>query len=127
MIPSRGDYYKAWLFEGASEPVFPFGQLNVITPGRQLDARYLVWYLNQKSTQAKIGLMLTGTSIKALTKAALLTLEVEMPPLLKQKQIAELDHTKQQIVAIRHRLNELDQVEIAHVTQQFLREGGRHA
>ena len=42
VTPSRGDYYKAWLFEGASEPVFPLGQLNVITPGPQLDARYLV-------------------------------------------------------------------------------------
>ncbi|TER63681.1 restriction endonuclease subunit S [Pseudomonas aeruginosa] len=127
VIPSRGDYYKAWLFEGASEPVFPLGQLNVITPEPQLDARYLVWYLNQKSTQTRIGLMLTGTSIKALTKAALLTLEVETPPLLKQKQISELDHTKQQIVAIRHRLSELDQAEIAHVTKQLLQDGGRHA
>lgn len=127
VIPSRGDYYKAWLFEGASEPVFPLGQLNVITPGPQLDARYLVWYLNQKSTQAKIYLMLTGTSIKALTKAALLTLEVEVPSLTKQKQIADLDHTTQQIVAIRHRLNELDQAEIAHLTQQFLQDGDRHA
>ncbi|HGM6501127.1 TPA: hypothetical protein ACKP6I_001032 [Pseudomonas aeruginosa] len=57
----------------------------------------------------------------------LLTLEVETPPLLKQKQISELDHTKQQIVAIRHRLSELDQAEIAHVTKQLLQDGGRHA
>lgn len=127
VIPSRGDYYKAWLFEGADEPIFPLGQLNVITPGPELDARYLVWYLNQKSTQIKIGLMLTGTSIKAFTKAALLTLEVEVPPLLKQKQIAELDHTTQQIVSIRHRLSELDKAEIAHLTEQYLRDGGRHA
>lgn len=127
VIPSRGDYYKARLFEGADEPVFPVGQLNVIRPGNGLDARYLVWYLNQKSTQAKISLMLTGTSIKALTKTALLLLEVEVPPLSKQRQIAELDHTTQQIVAIRHRLNELDKDEIAYLTKQVLQDGGTHA
>ena len=127
VIPSRGDYYKAWLFEGAEEPVFPVGQLNVIRHGSGLDARYLAWYLNQKSTQAKISLVLTGTSIKALTKTALLMLEVEVPPLSKQQQIAELDYTAQQIAAIRHRLNELDKDEIAYLTKQVLQNGGTHA
>jgi hypothetical protein len=127
VIPSRGDYYKAWLFEGAEEPVFPVGQLNVITPCDGLDARYLTWYLNQRSTQAKIGLMLTGTSIKALTKAALLTLDLKVPPMPKQKQIAELDHASQQIVSIRHRLNELDKREVACLTKQLLEDGGPHA
>lgn len=127
VIPSRGDYYKAWLFEGADEPVFPVGQLNVIRPGNGLDARYLVWYLNQRSTQVRISLMLTGTNIKALTKTALLMLEVEAPPLSKQQQIAELDYTTQQIVAIRHRLNELDKGEIAYLTKQVLHDGGIHA
>ena len=127
VIPSRGDYYRAWLFEGAEEPVFPVGQLNVITPGDGLDARYLTWYLNQRLTQAKIALTLTGSSIKALTKAALLTLDVEVPPMSKQHQIAELDHTTQQIVSIRHRLNELDKHEVAYLTEQLLEDGGKHA
>jgi hypothetical protein len=127
VIPSRGDYYKACLFEGAEGPVIPIGQLNVIRSGSDLDARYLVWYLNQKSTQAKISLQLTGTSIKALTKTALLMLEVEAPPLSKQRQIADLDHTTQQIVSIRHRLNELDKDEIAFLTKQVLQDGGIHA
>ena len=127
VIPSRGDYYKAWLFEGAEEPVFPLGQLNVIRPSTDLDARYLVWYLNRKSTQSKISLMLTGTGIKALTKTSLISLEVDVPDLSKQRRIAELDHTTKQIMAIRHRLNELDEAEIAQVTRQVLRDGGIHA
>ncbi len=127
VMPSRGDYYRAWLFEGADEPVFPVGQLNVITPAPRLDARYLVWYLNQSSTQARIALMLTGSSIKALTKAALLALEVELPPMPVQQQIAELDLITQRIVTIRHRLNELDQHETAFLTKRILRDGGAHA
>lgn len=127
VIPSRGDRYKAWYFEGADEPVFPLGQLNVITPGRDLDPRYLVWYLNQVSTQAKIALMLTGTSIQALTKSALQSLEVEVPPMDIQRQIADLDYTTQQIVAVRHRLNELDTEETAHMTKLLWRQGGNDA
>ncbi|KKL44291.1 hypothetical protein WR31_01765 [Burkholderia contaminans LMG 23361] len=126
VIPSRGDYYRAWLFDGADDPVFPVGQLNVIRPSPQLDARYLVWHLNEPSTQKRISLLLTGTTIKALTKAALLSLEVEVPPMPKQRQIAELDQTKQEIVGIRHRLNEIDRIEVAHMTRQALRRGAAH-
>lgn len=127
VIPSRGDYYRAWLFEGADDPVFPVGQLSVIRPTFQLDARYLVWLLNEPSTQKQISLLLTGTTIKALTKAALLSLEVEVPPMPKQRQIAELDQTTQEIVAIRHRLNDIDRIETAHVTRRALRSGAAHA
>jgi hypothetical protein len=127
VIPSRGDYYKAWLFEGADDPVFPVGQLNVIRPDTQLDARYLVWNLNKPSTQKRISLLLTGTTIKALTKATLLSLEIEVPPMPKQRQIAELDQTTQEIVAIRHRLNEIDRTETAYLTRQALHGGGPHA
>jgi len=127
VIPSRGDYYKAWLFEGADEPVFPLGQLNVITPGKDLDGRYLSWYLNRKSMQLKIGLLLTGTSIKAFTKAALVDLPVDLPSLDKQRQIAELDRTTQEIASIRHRLSELDKTQTAYLTEQLLLEGGPHA
>ena len=59
VIPSRGDYYKAWLFEGAADLVFPVGQLSVIRPDPRLDARYLVWHLNEASTQKRISLMLS--------------------------------------------------------------------
>lgn len=127
VIPSRGDYYKAWLFEGADEPVFPLGQLNVIRTQVPLDARYLVWFLNQKSAQVKIASTLTGTGIKALTKTALLSLSIEVPPMTTQRRIAELDQTTRRIVAIRHRMNQLDMEEIAYLTQQVLREGDVHA
>ena len=120
VIPSRGDYYRSWVYEGANAPVFPLGQLNIITPDARLDARYLAWYLNKKSTQAKLGSMLTGTSIKALTKIALLSLQVELPDFAKQLLIADLDRTTQRIGAIRHRLNELDKEEMAYLTSTFL-------
>lgn len=127
VMPSRGDYYTALHYDGPGCSVFPLGQLNVISVGPEVDAGYLAWYLNRRSVQAKINAMLTGTSIKAFTKSALLTLEVEVPHLRKQKLIAELDRTNQEINATRHRLNELDTAEVTHLTEMFLRNGECHA
>ncbi|MGJ7492690.1 restriction endonuclease subunit S [Variovorax sp. ZT4R33] len=127
VIPSRGDYYKAWLFNGATEPVLPVGQLNVIRPAVDLDAGYLVWYLNLPPTQAKLSLLLTGTTIKALTKTALLSLEVDMPELPQQRRVAEIDRLARRIATIRHRLTELDGIEVTQLASQLSHRGGANA
>lgn len=127
VIPSRGEYYKAWLFNGADEPVFPIGQINVLRPTSQMMPAYLAWFLNQKPTQAAIALLLTGTSIKALTKASLSRLVIKVPSVETQLRIAELDQTAQKIAAIRHRLNQLDSEEVACMTQHALRHGAQNA
>lgn len=127
VIPSRGDYYRAWLFTGADVPVLPVGQLNVIRPTARLDAGYLVWFLNLPTTGAKLKQMLTGTSIKALTKTALQTLEIDLPDMGRQRHIAEIDELVVRIAAIRHRLTELDTIEVAQMADVLLHRGGEHA
>lgn len=126
VIPSRGDYYRAWLFSGADLPVLPVGQLNVIRPAAELDAGYLVWFLNLPTTGAKLKQMLTGTSIKALTKTALQTLEVDLPDMGRQRCIAEIDELAGRIAAIRHRLTELDAIEVTQMAGLFSHRGGDH-
>ncbi len=115
VIPARGDYYRAWLFNGVPESVLPVGQLTIIRTGigGLLDPGFLVWYLNLKSTQSQLAQMLTGTSIKALTKTALSGLPVNAPPLPEQRRIAEASQVASRIKAIRHRLIELDLQELA--------------
>ncbi|MCZ8076331.1 MAG: restriction endonuclease subunit S, partial [Paucibacter sp.] len=127
VIPSRGDYYRAWLFTGADLPVLPVGQLNVIRPASGLDAGYLVWLLNLPTTGAKLKQMLTGTSIQALTKTALRTLEVDLPDMGRQRRIAEIDQLGRRIAAIRHRLTELDGIEVAQLANQISQSGGANA
>lgn len=127
VIPSRGDYYKAWLFTGADLPVLPVGQLNVIRPAVGLDAGYLVWFLNLPTTGVKLKQMLTGTSIKALTKTALQTLEVDVPDMGRQRHIAEIDELAGRIAAIRHRLTELDTIEVAQMADFLSHRGGERA
>lgn len=127
VIPSRGDYYRASLFTGADLPVLPVGQLNVIRPAVGLDAGYLVWFLNLPTTGAKLKQMLTGTSIKALTKTALQTLEVDVPDMGRQRHIAEIDELAGRIAAIRHRLTELDTIEVAQLADVLSHRGGDRA
>lgn len=127
VIPSRGDYYRALHFTGADLPVLPVGQLNVIRPVAGLDAGYLVWFLNLPTTGVKLKQMLTGTSIKALTKTALKTLEVDVPDMGRQRHIAEIDELAGRIAAIRHRLTELDTIEVAQMADVLSHGGGGHA
>lgn len=127
VIPSRGDYYRAWLFTGADLPVLPVGQLNVIRPAAKLDAGYLVWFLNLPTTGTKLKQMLTGTSIKALTKTALQTLEVDLPDIGRQRHIAQIDELAGRIAAIRHRLTELDTIEVAQMAGLLSHRGADHA
>ncbi len=127
VIPSRGDYYRAWLFTGADIPVLPVGQLNVIRPTAGLDAGYLVWFLNLPTTNAKLRQMLTGTSIKALTKTTLQTLGVDLPDMGRQRLIAEVVQLATRIAVIRHRLTELDAIEVAQMADLFSHRGGDYA
>lgn len=127
VIPSRGDYYPVWLFDGAAEPVCPVGQFNIITPGPDVDPRYLAWYLNRPATQAQISLRATGTAIRAFTKSELVMLEVEVPSTGVQSRIAALYATTQQVIALRQRLNTLDEQDAAHLSEQLLRGEVGHA
>lgn len=127
VLPARGAYYKAWHYTGPAKRVLPIGQLHVIRPHDSLDAGFLVWYLNQPATQAKLMKMLTGTSIQAITKSALGGLPIELPPMARQRHIAEIADLTRQINTIRHRLNELDQLELAQLGERLLALGSSHA
>jgi hypothetical protein len=90
VIPSRGAFYQARYFDGMSRSVFPIGQLNIITPGSQIEPAYLAWYLNRDEIQGKIHSSVTGTNIKALNKREVLSLEIDLPPIEIQRQISGL-------------------------------------
>lgn len=128
VIPSRGLHYQAWCFEGAVEPVLPIGQLNVIrVHGAQLNPFYLAWLLNSQDIQARFQALLTGTNIQALTKASLLRFEIPVPALAKQDKIADMQRSLSRVTQIRHRLNDIDRLEVAAVAAQFLQGGLCHA
>jgi len=57
---------------------------NVVLPD------YLVWYINHPSSQALLASRAKGTSLKMISKQALENLEITVPPMEKQRAIAEL-------------------------------------
>jgi restriction endonuclease S subunit len=126
VIPSRGDHYPVWLFTGADEPVCPVGQFNIITPGPDVAPLYLAWYLSRRETQLQIGQCAAGTSIRAFNKASLLMLELEVPSPEVQARISELYRTTQRVIALRKRLNAIDEQDTAYLTEQLLRGEAQH-
>lgn len=57
---------------------------NVVLPD------YLVWYINHPSSQALLASRAKGTSLKMISKQALESLEITIPPLEKQHAITDL-------------------------------------
>lgn len=120
LIPSRGDYYPARYFQNSAGPIFPYGQINVITPGGRLLARYLAWYLNQPTSQQFIDSSLTGTSIKALNKPRLLEIQIQLPPIATQNAIADLQDLLEKSKELKERLIVLEAQEIEWACRKLL-------
>lgn len=121
LIPSRGDYYPARYFRGPDTNIFPLGQINLIRPSNEVLGPYLSWYLNQPAAQREIQSLLTGTSIRALTKQNLQQIRVRLPSLEVQAQIAHLQEMREETKILRTRMIELEEIELEEVCRSLLR------
>lgn len=65
---------------------------------------YLAWLLNSKRTQHFFKAMAAGTNVPNLSIQALETLDVHLPPLKEQHNIAELDILKRREVYLHHEI-----------------------
>ena len=93
IFSSRGRTIKAALFSKAnySENTIVAAPLFCIKPKKEIVyPEYLLWYINSPDSQAYFNSRLEGTSIPIINKTTLEDWEVELPPLKKQKQIADL-------------------------------------
>jgi hypothetical protein len=122
VIPSRGAFYQARYFDGMPRMVFPIGQLNIITPGTQLEPAFLAWFLNRDETQRKIHSSVTGTNIKALNKGEVLGLEIDLPEIEIQRQISELQSLWAEIRQKYRRLVSLEEHQISVICNSLLNE-----
>jgi hypothetical protein len=59
----------------------------VIRPGAEIDARYLVWVMNQPDFQEAMRVFVKGSSLPQITKTDLLDLPIDVPPLATQQRI----------------------------------------
>jgi len=79
---------------------------------KQIDPGYLVWFLNHPMGQAQIEQKSRGSNLKMVNKSALEEVEIDLPPMQVQQQIAEVAGLQRQ----ERKLVE----EIAEKRQQFL-------
>lgn len=91
IIRSRGDRSTCAMVgadPGNAVVAAPLLRLRV-TDGRVLPS-YLNWYINQPLAQAHLAKHAEGSYVKMISKTALESLEVDMPPLERQRDIVEL-------------------------------------
>jgi len=62
----------------------------------EIDPAYLAWYLNQKPAQDFFEAYSSGSYIKNIKIDVLKNLEIEVPPVEKQKKIVEIDSLRRQ-------------------------------
>lgn len=59
----------------------------VLRPGRSVDASYLIWAVNQVEFQEAMRTFVKSTTMQQITKADLLEVPIDVPPLATQRKI----------------------------------------
>ena len=89
---SRGQTYTAALLTGQTTDTIvaaPLFRVRIIDTGKVLP-EYLLWWINQPSSQRYFLSSARGTMIQMISKQILGNLKVSVPPLEKQAKIAEI-------------------------------------
>lgn len=127
LLPSRGEYYRAFYFLGRRDksldlPVIASSQFLILLPKTaELLPEYLCWYLNQPTTQHELSNKSQGSNISMLTVAKVSSLEIELPSLEKQKQIIQLNYIWEQEQALTQKLLQNRQQMMRGMFQQLLK------
>ena len=102
LFRSRGVSNTAALVEREVGQTVASAPLTVIrVKSRQANPAYVTWYINQPQGQEQIKRLSEGTSLLMVSKSALETLEIDLPPLDKQRaivKVAALSQREQQLI-----------------------------
>ena len=91
LFMAKGNNNFAVMYQ-SDKPAVTVSLFFIIRPKRdKIDPEYLTWYLNSPSAQAYFHERRLGASVGNIRKDALESLEIELPPLERQMQIAKLN------------------------------------
>ena len=90
LFMSRGTLNRAWVLESIPDRTLAPVSFYVIRPRKDVDGAYLAWYLNQPPAQAAIDAIRTGAGTPLVQRSAFQELEVTLPPLTVQRDVAAL-------------------------------------
>jgi restriction endonuclease S subunit len=78
----------------------------VLRPGRDVEAAYLIWAVNQPDFQESMRAFVKGGTLPQITKTDLLSLPIEVPLLATQRQIVVVHELMEQERQLSEALNE---------------------
>ena len=90
LFMSRGDRNRAWVIERAYKPSIAPVSFYILRPRQGLVGGYLAWYLNQQPAQAAIGKMRTGAGTPLIQREPFKALDVVVPAIDRQREVAAL-------------------------------------
>ncbi len=90
LFMSRGTQNRAWVVAEVPDPTIAPVSFYILRSGESLDGGYLAWYLNQAPAQGAIGQLRTGAGTPIVQRDAFQSLNVVLPPLDVQREIATL-------------------------------------
>jgi len=106
LFMSRGTRNRAWAVASVPNPTIAPVSFYILRPSDGLDGGYLAWYLNQAPAQATIAKIRTGAGTPLVQRDAFKELEVVLPPIAVQRQIAVLGGLLARERSLRQRLSE---------------------
>lgn len=90
LFVARGSRKQAVLIDRELPNTIFGSQFFACEPGEKVDPVYLAWYLNQRPAQRYFEGTAVGSNVRIVTKESLERLPVALPPLEKQRKIAEV-------------------------------------
>lgn len=88
---SRGQVHTAALItENVEDTIVAAPLFRIRVDSKKVLPGYLLWWINQPSSQRALGRSLQGSSVLMIDKKALESLEVVLPPLEQQQKISQL-------------------------------------
>lgn len=108
LLRSRGNATTAWAVpESLTEPAVAILPLFIIRPSTDIyDPDFLAWWLNQPEAQTHLRRAAQGQSIQMVSKTALESVPLQLPPLAQQRLIANAAHLATREAQLIHRLAE---------------------
>ncbi len=90
LLVSRGIRNHASIVESVPDPTVASATFYILRPHNGIDSTFLAWCLNQPPIQARIAQVRTGAGTPIIQRRIFAELTLPVPPLDKQRQLAEL-------------------------------------
>ncbi len=106
LFVSRGIRNHAILLESVPEKTVATATFYILHPHENIDSGYLAWCLNQASIQARIAQVRTGAGTPIVQRKIFADIQIPVPSMDKQKQLAALGNLMTQEQQLRQKLVE---------------------